>query len=388
MDFPSIILYPVIDYLYKITAQSINNKKRDRVFVYKNPAPQYSFSAAEVEDYNTVLTGQLEEHLKRGGFALTEGNKLTVGALVYFLVENGRAVRLSRVEIPRIRYNYSRTDRLPQAYHKCSDPEHLCAACQLFGFVADTHGARGRIIVTDARWLSGSGEHHQFFPLKVLGEPHPTSYNFYLIDPHNHNQVRNYDGLPITDNRGQLGQPAGDVQLRGRKFYFHHPCQDWAAYRCADPDQFRRVLNKVKPLAPGNSFQFQVQFRNLSDAELGLLLYCLILEENLRHKLGLARALGFGTVKIECQSLMVTRNGDRYTLLDAPSEDETSKIQQYINTFKTAAAGSNTEGVSFDDLKNVKKLKKILDPSQAPANPDYPGFTWYRDHKNKTLQKL
>ncbi|MDD3581432.1 MAG: TIGR03986 family CRISPR-associated RAMP protein [Desulfobacca sp.] len=378
--------------VYKITAQSINNKKRDRVFVYKSRAPRYSFSAAEVEDYNTVLAGQLTEHQKRGGFDLTEDQKLAVGALVYFLEEGGRAVRLSRVEIPRTRYDSSRADRLPRAYndayHKCTDPDHLCAACQLFGFVADIHGARGRITVTDAQWLSGPGELDQFFPLKVLGEPHPTSYNFYLIDPHNANKVRNYDGRPITDNRGRLGQPAGDVQLRGRKFYFHHPLKDWAAYRCPDPHQFRRVLNEVKPLQPGNKFKFHVHFRNLSNAELGLLLYCLILESNLRHKLGLARALGFGTVKLECQSLLLNRDGDRYASLDASLLDETDNIQRYIDTFKAAVPQSNPEGVSFDDLENVKKLRKILDPSQAPANPYYPGFAWYRDHKDKALQKL
>ncbi|AEB10596.1 TIGR03986 family type III CRISPR-associated RAMP protein [Desulfobacca acetoxidans] len=375
--------------IYKITAGSINNKKRDRFFVFKNPAPTYTFGNAEVEDYNKVLAGQLEEKKKRGGFVITEDQPLAVGALVYFLVEGHCAVRLSRVEIPRTRYNKSRADLLPQMFHKCTDPNNLCAACQLFGFVADVHSARGRVSVSDAEWLSGPGELDQFFPLKVLGEPHPTSYNFYLIDPTNPEQVRNYDGHPVTDTRGRINeQVTGEVQLRGRKLYFHHPRKDWAAYRCPDPQQFRKVINEVKPLKSNNTFKFRVNFRNLSEIELGLLLYCLVLEDNLRHKLGLARAVGFGTVKITCQSLQLYQDGDRYSSLETTPQDATTDLQTYIDAFKAAVATSNDEAKPFDELSNIQKLKKVLDPSQVPANPDYPGFQWYVHNRNVSLKPL
>jgi CRISPR-associated protein (TIGR03986 family) len=375
--------------LYKITGQSINNKKRDRVFVFKKNPPRYPFGKAEVDDYNTILAHQQTEHQKRGGFDFTETEKLAVGALVYFLVENGRAVRLSRVEIPRTRYNQSRADLLPSAYHKCTDPEKLCAACQLFGFVADVHSARGRVVVTDARWLSGPGEHPDFLPLKVLGEPHPTSCNFYLLDPDNPRQVRNYDGQPVIDPRGQINdQESGAVQLRGRKFYFHHPLKDWPAYRCPAPRQFRKVLNEVKPLQSNNRFEFRVQFRNLSEVELGLLLYSLLLEENLRHKLGLARALGFGTVKITCQSLQVYRDGECYAALDAAPREETAAVQNYITTFQQAVAACNPEGKPFLDLINIQRLRLMLDPAQARTHPDYHGFQWYTHNRNRALPEL
>lgn len=380
----------------KITKESIDVKKRERVFVYKAPPPTYPFGKAEVDDYNTVLAGQLEEQQKRGGFDLTEDQKLAVGALVYFLMEGRRAVRLSRVEIPRTRYDKSQADLLPQMYHKCTDPNNLCTACQLFGFVADVHSARGRITVSDAQWLSGPGEHDTFFPLKVLGEPHPTSYNFYLIDPTNPDQVRNYDGQSISDYRGRIDdRDTGAVQLRGRKFYFHHPVKDWQNYHCVHHEKFLTVRNDVKPLGPGNTFAYQVHFRNLSEIELGLLLYCLVLEDNLRHKLGLARAVGFGTVKITCQSLQLYKDGDRYNSLAAAPRDVTADLQTYINAFKAAVAQSNAENKPFDELLNIQKLNIILDPSQAPPNPSYPTddhgqptFEWYRDNKDKSLKPL
>ncbi len=383
---------PVTGYsraVYKITAESIPNiKKRERVFICKDDAPRYSFNADEVGDYQEILDGQLQEHKKRGGFDLTEHRPLSVGALVYFLVEGDRAVRLSRVEIPRTHYRTGRQALLPAMYHKCSTPESLCAACRLFGFVADIHASKGRVTVTDAKWLHGRGEHDRFFPLKVLGEPHPTSCNFYLKDPDDPNRVRNYDGLPILDGRGKLGPDAGRVELRGRKFYYHHPCSEWSTYKCAEPQRFRNVLNQVKPLKPQNTFEFRVHFRNLGNVELGLLLHCLVLESNLRHKLGLAKAVGFGTVKIECRSLLVSRDGDRYASLTSAPRDETGNIDAFIAAFKSAVVNCNAEGVGFDDLENVRKLRRILDPSQAPANMRYPGFEWYARSRNVALPLL
>lgn len=387
----AISLTPKSGYLegvFKITGQSIDNKKRERVFALRKNTQPLEFNLEEMQTYNRILKGQKAEHDKRGGFDLTETEPLQVGSLIYFKPAGNQATQLSRVEIPRTRYQKSRADRLPPAYHQCTDPDHLCAACQLFGFIADLQGVRGRLSFTDAEWQSGPGELEDYFPLQVLGEPHPTSCNFYLLDPQKPSQVRNYDGLKITDGRGKTEGPAGEVQLRGRKFYHHHPPKSWQAYRCSDPQKFQRLLNEVKPLEPGNVFTFRVHFRNLSDAELGLLLYGLLLEEPLRHKLGLAKPLGFGTVKISCRSLTGSREGQRYVSYEAGAEDKTAKIPAYVQTMQKSL--QEAVGQDFHELKNVKKLRQMLAPGQAPARPGYPaeGFAWYARNKNVALPEL
>lgn len=383
--------------IYKITRDSIPlRKKRERVFLYKNPAPTYSFDAIEAENYQRILKRQLEEHTKRGGFDLTERNPLQVGSLVYFEADGNKARRLSRVEIPRVSYQYSRADRLPSAYEKCSHPDQVCAACQLFGFIADLNGLRGRITFGDAAWIDGDGEFNRFLHLRVLGEPHPTSCNFYLRDPNDSNQVRNYDGEKITDGRGKTQGPPAAVELRGRKFYWHHRTKNWREYEI--PPDRRQKFNSVrvlsKPIQPNNIFEFQVHFRNLSEAELGLLLYSLILEEPLRHKLGLAKALGFGTVKLTCKSLIICRPEKRYNSFGVSSEYHTGDIHTYVTAFKDAVKIAT--GRDFDQLINVAKLKKILDPSQAPSQVGYffdptgriEGFNWYANNKNNPLEEL
>ncbi|MBW1992278.1 MAG: TIGR03986 family CRISPR-associated RAMP protein [Deltaproteobacteria bacterium] len=380
--------------VFKITGQSIDNKKRERVFAPKNPPVTFEFSLEEMENYNRILQGQLAEHDKRGDFELTETEPLQVGSLIYFKPQGNRATLLSRVEIPRTTYRHSRADRLPSAYHKCTNPENLCTACRLFGFIADLYGACGRISFTDATWQNGPGELEDFFPLRVLGEPHPTSCNFYLLDPGNPSQVRNYDGLKITDGRGRTEGPAGQVRLRGRKFYHHHKPKPWPDYRCPDPQKFRRVINEVRPLKPGNAFTFRVHFRNLSETELGLLLYGLLLEEPWRHKLGLAKSLGLGTVKITCRSLKVSPGGQRYHSYGAQVPDRTMEISRYLGAMKEAVKAAT--GQDFHQLINVDKLGKILDPARAPAAPGYPfdptgreeGFAWYARNKNRALPEL
>jgi len=375
--------------ILKITRQSIDNKKRERAFVFlSSPRPQlFEFGDEDVAEYNKILAGQMAEWEKRQDFDLEEKDPLNVGHLVYFLPQETQARHLSRVEIPRRPYNQSRGALLPKIYHRCTDPANLCAACQLFGFVAGINSARGRISITDAIWQNGPGELEDFFPLMVLGKPHPTSCNFYLIDPSDSSQVRNYDGLRV-ERRGRLEHPEGKVQLRGRKFYYHHPSKGWAAYKCPNPEEHRKHLSEVRPLKPGNSFKFWVHFRNLSKAELGLLLYSLVLEDNLRHKLGLGKPLGFGTVKVECLSLKVSRDGERYTTLETSDQEETGNLSLYVGAFHQAVEKLLEK--KFDDLENVQKLKKILDPRQAPRNPSYPpdGFRWYRDHKHVALKPL
>lgn len=87
--------------------------------------------------------------------------------------------------------------------------------------------------------------------------------------------------------------------MRGRKFYRHHRKDKLQEYRCAGniKDGQNRTLKEV--LEAGNTFTFTVHFENLAPVELGALLWSLELEENWLHRLGLAKPLGFGSVKVE-----------------------------------------------------------------------------------------
>ena len=61
-----------------------------------------------------------------------------------------------------------------------------------------------------------------------------------------------------------------------RKFYHHHP----GAQGLVPPHPGIRQTNSVRPAPSGTCFEFTVDFMNLRDDELNLLLYCLVLEED------------------------------------------------------------------------------------------------------------
>ncbi len=80
--------------------------------------------------------------------------------------------------------------------------------------------------------------------------------------------------------------------------YFPHAPLAPVAKQLADftPDSVK--ANYLRAILPRARCHFTLRFWNLTDKELQRLMWCLILEDGLAHKLGRARYLGFGSLKI------------------------------------------------------------------------------------------
>jgi hypothetical protein len=196
--------------------------------------------------------------------------------------------------------------------------------------------------------------------LKAFGEPHPTLTTFYLD-----NIEKNYN-----ENKG--------VSIRGRKFYWHHKekiGKPFSEYRkSVEMPKDKNGQNKfaynssLELMDINNEFEFNVNFENLTDEELGVLIYAIELEDGLLHKIGKGKAFGFGSCKIEIKEFLL-ENKDKYKdFLIEPFEKE-SKKEDYINKAK--------EKRYFDEnRKNIKELKAILsktndlDFSESPFPED------------------
>jgi len=196
-------------------------------------------------------------------------------------------------------------------------------------------------------------------PLAILSTPKPTTARFYLLDADRQTieghdeQTSGYDGMAIQ------GRPN---RLRGRKFYRHHGQENPLGYRRIDDvcdDQNRTVKNALNP---GANFEFTVEFENLSQVELGALLWSLTLEEGWHHRLGSAKPLGFGSVKVTIESV-VRRTVQRYLTLEGEANPEPFVITDYVKIFKEALAARF--GVAFDQLEPVQDLCTLL---TAPTN--------------------
>ncbi len=136
--------------------------------------------------------------------------------------------------------------------------------------------------------------------LKILDSPKPPSPALYF--KHN-NGTGNY--ISKQELSAQRHYP------QGRKFYIHQKMEGnpWETRRPNDPCK-QKV--KVTPVIDGAVFYFHIDFDNLSDIELGLLLYSLSPSDTFHHKLGMGKPIGLGTVKIKPVGLFTINRKERY----------------------------------------------------------------------------
>ena len=178
----------------------------------------------------------------------------------------------------------------PLGGNACQNAQRLCICCRMFGWLKEGNVHLGRVQIRDAtpqgrNWLVTDATYIEW---QALSSPkrHPAFYS-------------TADGRP-----------------RGRKFYYHHnpdePEQKVTSSsrtRSGDPNESIAIAKA------GETFDVRVDFTDLTSAELGLLLYALLLEEGLYHKVGKGKPLGFGTVHITLDTLSVLPP-DRYEQWD------------------------------------------------------------------------
>lgn len=303
-----------------------------------------------------------------------KGRQLRIGDLVYFQHDAQRNVTMLRtVSMPRVRYAYSRQSLLPQVHRKCQSYASFCPACRTFGWVHEEATAAPLDTITAyagrLHFSHGTLTEDQNLavlrlpdvPLAILGSPKPTTTQFYLLKERSDGQLCPDGNVDYNDDY---------ARPRGRKFYRHHGKAESEEYtRATDEehngrdDQNRTVRGALKP---GASFRFNVDFENLTSVELGALLWSLELESGMHHRLGYAKPLGFGSVKVTIKQLQILNIDDRYNAsLSTGWKNAFAQKGKLIEDFKDAM--KEIYGPRFDDLANVKDLVALS--SQPPDLP-------------------
>ena len=197
-----------------------------------------------------------------------------------------------------------------------------------------------------------------------------------------------------------VGQPkpshdAFYPKKKRRKFYHHHP----GATKLTLPHPGITQTAKVRPAPPGTRFSFTVDFANLRDDELSLLIYCLVLEEEvtvtlspealgrddgqsctfdgpLRHKIGGAKPHGAGSVRV-CITKMELRTDAmaRYRGSDNAEMREGLALICELNS-RTACFRGRTD-------QTMRELRAMLIYSTCdPRDPiHYPRYQWFQNER-------
>jgi CRISPR-associated protein (TIGR03986 family) len=263
--------------------------------------------------------------------------------------------------------NGERRGLFPLADERAQDgdgaPKALSAVRRLFGYTGDNDGSRGigkddhaqlmgRVSVNAALEVvdDGDTDDKRFLPptfLKELGMPRPSAVEFYLKQPY-HPRSRPSDKATLVTYGDAAGYDTPG-ELAGRKFYLDredaYSGEPWKNDSEADRANDRSTL-ALEASRAGRRFRFTLRFRDLDAAELAAILVALcphqfrgVLKgthpDGYCSKLGYARPLGWGTVRIEAKSLLLLDASDRPAL--RPESDVLAWVQRNHQATATQA---------------------------------------------------
>ena len=218
-------------------------------------------------------------------------------------------------------------DKIPQERLPCKNKQELCPASQVFGAL----DWQGLIEFSDAK-CENTGFATGFMP--SLYRPRP-------------------------DQRGAYFDARGNVA--GRKFYYH-------TIRAIDKGQNQGIT--VQQAAKEYTFKTQIQFKNLTAAELGTLLIVLGQDPNypIALKVGGGKPIGMGTMTVEVTAARVLQNKgdlrDRYSSYNPPESDSMTgtKLQQFMHKNIQAAHSSLVQATQLQQLAEVLKYPTDREP--------------------------
>ena len=143
--------------------------------------------------------------------------------------------------------------------------------------------------------------------LQIMASPHAKSPAFYYNQKH---------GRAAAKMRFQLDPNDPDAVFpNGRKVYLHQSKQflreHWKEHPLAATKNDKQ-RTRVSLVREGEVFAFQLQFSNLSGAELRLLIESLQPSTFYRHRVGLGKPLGLGRINLEIVGLEVEDRSQHY----------------------------------------------------------------------------
>lgn len=278
--------------------------------------------------------------------------------------ENNKRVSFGNTALFRISYQKSIGDHIP--INGIKNKEKIDFANAIFGNTfegekdPDINPIAGRVFFEDAKLVNPSNNclMDKESPGILLG-PKPTSFQLYLEQDSNIvDELKNY-------NSG--------ARIRGNKFYWHKSGDKWE-YKYHDHGSSNENIKpkKIQPINSHTEFKFRIRYENLSENELGALLFSLKLPEGCAHKIGMGKPYGLGSVKITPKLYISDRsgryltlfNGDGWELAEYKQKDRVlnetvSAFEEYI--LQNMSPSDKGKASSLWETHRLKQLKRLLD---------------------------
>lgn len=271
-----------------------------------------------------------------------------LGMPVFYTLKDSRVFSISHAKYGRIPYSAKISDHIPDEVKETAKSDFAEA---IFG----TTKTATKVYFEDALINEENAEMGEMQP-KILSSPKPTSYQLYL------EQGKNV-------GKGNKDWSHTEAEIRGYKLYWHrktsHNPKDAYSWTENDGVHSDSHPDKIKAVKPDSTFSGRIRFDNLTEEELGCLLTALQLPENCCHKLGMAKPLGLGSVKIK-PTLKIVNRKKRYETLFSNNGwneaiEENNNISAYQNKFGAYVLKSlqdRTDG-TFEMLWNERRMQEL-----------------------------
>ena len=280
------------------------------------------------------------------------GQPLIPGSSLKGVIRNvAEALSGSCLTLPmKLDYGQSASYNTPRGFQRCDSKEQFCPACRIFGAMGRGGHFLGKISISDA--LAKRDAEVEILTLESLMQPKPRHRVWY-------------------ENPQQPGV------MRGRKFYYHRP---QGARTTTQRGRFNKTVEAVKP---GTVFAFSIDYTNLENDELALLIFALVLEPEMCHKTGMGKPVGLGSAKIEVTQWQQHDVQMRYENLGAgtallQTDALIDEIERWTNCYHEHYAKWR------DSLNNLRRIWS-WDPN-ADADIKYPTQQWFRNNPTEPIE--
>jgi len=261
-------------------------------------------------------------------------------------------------------------DRIPKVYRPDEADRKLTPSEALFGMVGgegdrepNTVGYAGRVFLADIPFRAELLI-RQPVSRPQGGQPKPAHESFYF-------------------ERGPRSP------ILGRKFYYHQREGGVARVR----DIYRLPRNQggrgmpeitVEALPAGTRLRGSLRFTGLERSELAALVYSLILEDGLAHKLGYGKPLGLGSLQISIDSLSLEPGGAddpraRFMSFDPPAEPvilDSAEVKRLRDEAKAAWLARPRGQASYEAFTTIAAWPGVTDYL-------YPDFGFFRGERGR-----
>lgn len=301
-----------------------------------NEDKHIKLSPDDIRIYKKYYIKDKKSKLNRSGFYSLPENKNEMKP-VFYIQYNGK-VYFGFTQYLRMFYDKSIHDGLPKE-HKS---EVIDYKKSIFGFTNGKSGYKGRVSIEDAiAYENVKTTKHTM----VLGEPKATCVQLYLKQDGDRNSLYSYNG---------------EFELRGIKYY-------WIKEYVTPKIGSSNVNTVEEAVEKGAKFKGKISFTNLSEDELGLLVWSLYIDKDAHQNIGKGKPYGFGNIVIRDIKVKVKDVTAKYNDIFANEyyemevEKAIDKYKEYIKN-KYPALNNVEEDIAVKTFVEVHKNKNRVEP--------------------------